>query len=201
MRFESITARDCGPFHEQTLPEFAPGMNVIYGPNEAGKSSWHAALYAGLCGMRRARGTRSEDKEFGERHRPWDSPNWEVGAVIALSDGRRIELRHDLAGRVDSSARDADLAGRDYSSEVMNDGAPDGSRWLGLNRRSFLSTACVRQTDILSVLADPASLQEDMQRASTTAGTDATAGGPNPPCARQRPSARLCESARLLPGC
>ena len=31
--------------------------------------------------------------------------------------------------------------------------------------------------------------------------TGHTAGGPNPPCARQRPSARLCESARLLPGC
>ena len=175
MRFESITAHDFGPFHEQSLLDLAPGMNVIYGPNEAGKSSWHAALYAGLCGIRRARGIRSEDKDFAERHKPWDNPNWEVGAVITLSDRRRIELRHDLAGKVDSSARDADLAGREYSSEVMNDGAPDGSRWLGLNRRSFLSVACIRQADILSVLADSDSLQEDMQRAAATAGTDATA--------------------------
>ena len=143
MRFESVTAHVFGPIRAETL-DLAPGMNVIHGPNEAGKSTWHAALYAGLCGVRRARGQpRREDREFAERHRPWDGEGWEVGAVITLGDGRRIELRHDLAGGVDSSARDADIADRDYSNEIMNEGAPDGSRWLGLDRRSFLSTACV----------------------------------------------------------
>lgn len=80
-------------------------------------------------------------------------------------------MRHDLAGKVDCSAQDADLAGRDYTSDVLF----DGSRWLGLNRKSFLSTACIRQADILRVLGDADSLQEDMQRAAATAGTDATA--------------------------
>ena len=175
MRFESVVAYAFGPLRDESL-EFAPGMNVVYGPNEAGKSSWHAAVYAGLCGMRRRRGMpRRDEKVFAERHRPWGGDGWEVGAVIALEDGRRVELRHDLAGRVDSSARDASVAGRDYSSEIIHEGAPDGSRWLGLNRRSFLHTACVRQADILRVRDDPLSLQEDMQRAAATAGADATA--------------------------
>ena len=52
MRFESVKAHAFGPFRDKTL-ELSPGMNVVYGPNEAGKSSWHAALYAGLCGRRR----------------------------------------------------------------------------------------------------------------------------------------------------
>ena len=52
MLFESVKAHAFGPFHDATL-ELAPGMNVVYGPNEAGKSSWRAALYAGLCGTRR----------------------------------------------------------------------------------------------------------------------------------------------------
>ena len=175
MRFETVVAYAFGPLRGESL-ELAPGLNVVYGPNEAGKSSWHAALYAGLCGMRRGRGMpRKEEKAFADRHKPWGSDDWEVGAVVALEDGRRIELRHDLAGRVDSSALDANVAGRDYSSEIIHDGAPDGSRWLGLNRRSFLYTACVRQADILKVRDDPQSLQEDMQRAAATAGTDATA--------------------------
>ncbi|MDE2695532.1 MAG: hypothetical protein OXH97_03330 [Chloroflexota bacterium] len=84
-------------------------------------------------------------------------------------------LRHDLDGRVDSSARDADLADRDYSAEIMNDGAPDGARWLGLDRRSFLSTACVRQTSILQVLDDPGDLQDELQRAAANARTGETA--------------------------
>ena len=122
-----------------------------------GKSSWHAALYAGLCGMRRARGRAlKNDAEFAELHKPWDSnTSWDVGAIIRLDDGRRVELRHDLAGGVDSSARDVDLAGREYSNEIMFEGAPDGARWLGLDRRSFVMTACIRQADILGLLNSP----------------------------------------------
>ena len=175
MRFESVTAHRFGPFRDETL-ELAPGMNVVFGRNEAGKSSWHAALYAGLCGMRRGKGAmRKEEKRFAERHKPWDGDEWEIGAVVALEDGRRVELRHDLAGRIESSAEDTSVAGRDYSHEILFDGAPDGSRWLSLNRRSFLATACVRQADILKVRDDPESLQEDMQRAAATAGVDQTA--------------------------
>ncbi len=175
MRFESVTAHRFGPFRDETL-ELAPGMNVVFGRNEAGKSSWHAALYAGLCGMRRGKGAmRKEEKRFAARHKPWDGDEWEIGAIVALEDGRHVELRHDLAGRVESSAEDTSVAGRDYSGEILYDGAPDGSRWLGLNRRSFLATACVRQADILKVRDDPESLQEDMQRAAATAGVDQTA--------------------------
>ena len=174
MRFESVKAYAFGRLQDETL-ELAAGMNVLYGPNEAGKSTWHAALYAGLCGMRRARGrTRTEDSDFQARHKPWDGGGWEVGATIALRD-RRVVLRHDLDGRVDSSARDADLGGREHSNEIMNDGAPDGARWLGLDRRSFLSTACVRQTSILAVLDDPHDLQDELQRAAATARTGETA--------------------------
>ncbi len=176
MRFESVRAHHFGPFHNKTL-DLAPGMNVVYGPNEAGKSSWHAALYVGLCGLQRGRGQPVKDaREFAARHRPWDNSSaWEAGAVVTLADGRRVELRHDLAGRVDSSAQDAEIAGKDYSGEIIFERAPDGSRWLGLNRKSFLSTACIRQADILRILSDANSLQEDMQRAAATAGTDATA--------------------------
>ena len=176
MRFESVEAYAFGPFRDASL-ELGPGMNVVFGPNEAGKSSWHAALYAGLCGIRRGRGrgTRA-DARFEERHRPWDANGaWEIGARVVLADGRRVALRHDLAGRIDSSARDADLAGRDYSHEIVFDGAPDGSRWLGLDRRSFLHTACVRQAQMLAVRADAGALQGALQAAAATAGQDATA--------------------------
>ena len=175
MRFAKVVAYAFGPLRDKSLA-FAPGLNVIYGPNEAGKSSWHAALHAGLCGMRRARGMpRKEDKDFAERHKPWGRDEWEVGAIVTLEDGRHVELRHDLARSVDRSARDVGVAGRDYSGEIIYEGAPDGSRWLGLNRRTFLHTACVRQGDILKVRKDPGSLQEDMQRAAATARADATA--------------------------
>ena len=107
---------------------------------------------------------------------PLDSnTSWDVGAIIKLDDGRRVELRHDLAGGVDGSARDVDLAGRDYSNEIMFEGAPDGARWLGLDRRTFVMTACIRQADILGLLNSPSELQDELQRAADTTDRDGTA--------------------------
>lgn len=174
MRIRHVRAHAFGPFTDREL-ELAPGMTVVVGANEAGKSSWHAAIYAGLCGMRRGKGAATkDDRAFADRHRPWDGDQWEVSCVVDLPDGRTVELRHDLAGKVDSSAIDLAL-GHDVSREIIHDGAPDGSVWLGLDRRAFLAVSCVRQADILAVTQHADALQEHLQRAAATAGTDETA--------------------------
>jgi len=173
VRIEEVHAYAFGPFTNETLT-LAPGMNVIHGANEAGKSSWHAALFAGICGMARRRGSATrEDAAFRDRHAPWDATMWQVGAIITLEDGRRIHLRHDLHGRVDCRAVDATL-GRDCSHEIMLDGAPDASHWLGLDRRSFLAIACVRQADLLGVLERPDLLKEYLQRAADSLSQDSS---------------------------
>ncbi|MCQ4084347.1 hypothetical protein NGB36_28140 [Streptomyces sp. RB6PN25] len=175
MRIHTVTARAFGPLVGETLI-LTPGMTVVHGGNESAKSSWHAATYAALCGRRRARGRQTtEDQRFADRHRPWDRPEeWGVSCILSLDDGRRIELRHDLAGMVDCRATDLAL-GRDVSAEIMHDGAPDGSRWLGLDRRSFAATGSVTQAELLSVLDAAGSLQEHLQRAAANANTDSTA--------------------------
>ena len=175
MRIEAVHAAAFGPFIDRRL-ELAPGMTIVFGPNESGKSSWHAALYAGLCGMRRARGRpRKEDEQFDARHRPWDAKqDWRVQVTIALHDGRRIELHQDLADLVDCRATDL-TTGRDISDEIMVDGAPDGAVFLGLTRRTLLPTLWVRQADVLGILENADELQEALQRAAATGGADATA--------------------------
>ena len=173
MRFKSLTAVAFGPFKDRTI-QLAPGMTIVAGTNGAGKSSWHAALYAGLCGMRRGMGARSEDTAFKERHRPWDQDKWEVVTEIELDNKQRVELRHDLDGRINCSATDIDL-GRDLSSEIMSEGAPDGSRFVGLDRRAFARTACIGQTEILDIVGAADDLQNYLQSAAASTGRDATA--------------------------
>jgi hypothetical protein len=174
MRFESIHAGAFGGLFDQDL-RLAPGMNIIHGPNEAAKSTWHAAMSSALCGQRRARGQlRREEREFTARHRPWDRTDWSVGCVVQLDSGRRIELRHDLVGGVDCRATDLAL-GRDISNEIMHESTPDGARYLGLDRESFVAIACVRQADILAVVQSAQDLQEHLQRAATSQRADTTA--------------------------
>jgi DNA repair exonuclease SbcCD ATPase subunit len=176
VKIERVAARAFGPFVGETL-ELADGLNLIWGPNEAGKSSWHAALYFGLCGRKRGAGQPSrEDRDLRARHEPWDGGRWAVGTTICLADGRHIELRHDLGGLTNCYAVDLGLGGRDCSGEIIvgND-TPDGARWLGLDRRTFLTVACVRQGDLLSVRANGRLLQDHLQRGAATGGADESA--------------------------
>jgi len=174
VRIQRVLARAFGPFHGASLG-FAPGMTVVAGPNEAGKSSWHAATRLALTGLRRARGrATAADAAVAERHRPWDDPDdWSVEALVQLDDGRTVEIRQDLAGKVACAAIDVGL-GRDVSDEIL-DGTPDASRWLGLDRDSFATTVSVSQAQVLAVAEAAEQLQEQMQRAAATRGTDATA--------------------------
>ena len=174
MWIERVIARAFGPLHDETL-QLGQGMNVIGGPNEAGKTSWHAATRLALTGVRRGPGRTKEVASVIDRHRPWDSPeHWEVEARLHLADGRTIDISQDLAGKVACRARDVTL-GDDVSNEIINDGTPDATRWLGLDRESYSAVAAVSQAQIMAVAESASGLQDEMQRAAATRGTDATA--------------------------
>ena len=174
MRIESVRAIAFGPLRGAKL-DLAPGMTVVLGDNESAKTSWHAAIYAGLCGIGRRQGRDPRPvADFVSRHRPWDSPEcWEVVLVVELDDGRRIELRQDLASRTNCKAMDL-AVGREVS-DILHEQVPDGAMWLGLDRQSFPATACVRQADLLGVLENPDALQTHLQRAASTSGVRGTA--------------------------
>jgi hypothetical protein len=172
MRFLRLAAHAFGLFRDRTF-EFAPGFNIVHGPNETGKSTLHAAMHVGLCGVRRGPG-RTRDEEALERFRPWQGEGWKVSALVQLGDGSRVELGQDLEDRARCRAMDADLH-RDRSAEIRNEGTPDASLWLGLDRRTYLATACVRQAELVAMREDPAALQAHLQRAVATSGADGTA--------------------------
>jgi len=150
-------------------------MNIVFGLNEAGKSSWHAAIFAGLCGMSRGRGRKSsDDVVFTDRHKPWSGDDWTVTTVVELDDGRTIELFQDLDDLSNCHAIDL-VTGKDVTHTILTEQTPDGARFLGLNRRTLPPTLLVRQAEMLKVLEDPDELQEQLQRAAATAGADETA--------------------------
>jgi recombinational DNA repair ATPase RecF len=177
MWVERVTARAFGGLREHSL-ELGPGLNVVFGKNEAGKSTWHAAIRMALTGVRRGPGSSTKEAAaVEERHRPWDDPDrWAVEARIGLAD-RRIDIVQDLLGKVACRATDVDL-GVDVSAEITRpNGTPDASIWLGLDRDAFASTLVVGQGEMLAVADDAGALQEHMQRAAAAHGADATAAG------------------------
>lgn len=173
MRIDAVVADAFGPFAKQRL-DLAPGMTVIHGPNEAGKSSWFAATWAGLCNIRRARGRGTkEQRAFKRRHKPWNTRGWRVGVEITLDNGRRLAITHNLTK---GETTTTDLV-TDANVSVDNweyDGTADGSTLLGLTRDSARATIFVAQADVLRVLEDADELQEFLERAAASTTMDTT---------------------------
>lgn len=99
-----------------------PGINLIYGPNEAGKSTIHAFIRGMLFGIEKSRGRASSKLDVYSRYLPWDYPGAYGGSmdirladkdyrlfrsflaadksfsIIDLSTGRELKLKEGLIG-------------------------------------------------------------------------------------------------------
>ena len=177
MRFDAIEAISVGALEGETL-ELAPGLNVIHGVNEAGKSTWHGALIAGWLGLRRGKGAqRTEDRAFVTRHEPWSGRPLIAAVQLTTDAGRRYRFRHNLTDLADHEVTDG--TGRILTGDWEQGGTADGARILGLTRDVVRATLVVSQADVLSITAAAEGLQTDLQRAAAAAdrsgGTTATA--------------------------
>lgn len=180
MRILRVRAHKFGKLNGEL--DLAPGMTVIHGDNEAGKSTWLMAIFAGLCGRRRGRGANTlEEREFERQYKPWSGGQWRATVKFELDDGRRIEIQQRDLDTKESVAQDAET-GRSIGDEIIYSGSIDGSRFLGLNRQVMPSTLVIGQGDIQRLRqksekkGDEASaLKEELQRAAASAGGAATA--------------------------
>lgn len=86
-----------GKLKEQKV-QFQPGINVIYGANEAGKSTLHAFLLAMLFGMEKGRGRASAADSY-QRYEPWHSPAYYSGALRFAVEGRPFYLERNFYHR------------------------------------------------------------------------------------------------------
>lgn len=83
-----------GKLQEQKI-RFAPGINVVYGANEAGKTTLHAFLVAMLFGLEKNRG-RAKSTDGYLRYEPWHAPAYYSGALRFTVGGRHFYLERSF---------------------------------------------------------------------------------------------------------
>ena len=93
MRLLELHIDGFGKFHDRTL-SFNDGINIIYGKNEAGKSTLHTFIRGMLFGIERGRG-RAAKNDLYTKYEPWENSGTYEGWLRLEKDGTiyRIERR------------------------------------------------------------------------------------------------------------
>ena len=93
MRLLELHIDGFGKFHDRTI-SFDDGINIIYGKNEAGKSTLHTFIRGMLFGIERGRG-RAAKNDLYTKYEPWENSGTYEGWLRLEKDGTiyRIERR------------------------------------------------------------------------------------------------------------
>ena len=93
MKILSLHIDGFGKFHDRDI-SFEDGLNVVYGKNEAGKSTLHTFIKGMLFGIERQRGRASKNDTYS-KFQPWTQSGVYEGFLRVECDGEvyRIERR------------------------------------------------------------------------------------------------------------
>lgn len=87
MKFLELHLKGFGKFHDRTI-SFTDGINVIYGKNEAGKSTMHTFIRGMLFGIQPQRG-RASKNDLYSKYEPWENGGTYEGS-LRLEQNRHI---------------------------------------------------------------------------------------------------------------
>jgi len=147
MRLTRLEVAGFGRIKDLKL-DLAPGLNVVYGLNEAGKSTLQRFIQAMLYGLQKPGAAKVTRLPEYDRYRPWDGGDYRGALEYELADGRRFRVERDFA-RGPAATRILDAAtGADVSARFPQDRRHEllfAAKHLGLSDGEFISTCCLPQ--------------------------------------------------------
>ena len=178
MRLKRIDLAGFGCLHDFSA-DFAPGLNVFHGLNEAGKSTLQQGIAALLYGFYDGDRARQEESARHERFRPWDGGVYRGSLEYEMDDGRDFEVRRDFT-TADVPTQLIDLfSGQDIASSFgrsRHGNVPFARRHLGMSRTVFQSCAFISQGEIFHVAENgPKEIADAIAALADTAGRDVSA--------------------------
>lgn len=102
MKIRQILINNFGKFNNQSF-SFSPGLNVVYGENESGKSTLHTFLLAMLFGIEKGRG-RAAKGDIYTKYEPWNAASYYSGSMEFEVGGKPFHLERNLYHKEKSAA-------------------------------------------------------------------------------------------------
>lgn len=141
MRLRACTLMGFGKFYRKSIA-FGDGLHVIYGENEAGKTTLKTFLVAMLFGLDKKRGQAAKKDEY-HKYLPYMGGIY-GGSLDCSHEGHRYQIQRTFTTQQDITIYDLD------TGRKLFEGREPGECLFSITKEGFLQTLCVSQGEILT---------------------------------------------------
>lgn len=139
MWIKELLIKNFGKFSNKRIM-LSPGMNLIYGENESGKSTLHTFIRGCLYGMRKMRGRASKKDDFSH-YQPWENSSYYAGGIRFVCGNKVFRLERDFMKGMEDSRLICETDG-----ELLSVENGDLDMLLGgIGEVAFLNTVSIGQ--------------------------------------------------------
>ena len=177
MKLKKIELDGFGKLVQQVF-DFGPGLTLIYGRNEAGKSTLQRSIFAALYGFF-DEGTITAGKKVAlSSFVPWDlNASFRVKLTFEMDEGAQYRVERTFAPKLETNLYDL------KSGKNVNGKFPSASqgrlyfaeKLLGMPREVFENTCLVRQAELAALEKSASSITDALLRLSASTTQESTA--------------------------
>ena len=139
MRLLDLYINGFGKFHKWSIP-FHKGLNVIYGKNEAGKSTLHTFIRGMLFGIEKGRGRVSKNDLY-VKYEPWENSSSYEGRMRVEANGQIYRIERNFS----KNAKSLHVINETLGREEAADKAFFDQLLNGLTETSYINTISIGQ--------------------------------------------------------
>ncbi|MBC8591341.1 ATP-binding protein [Wansuia hejianensis] len=136
-----------GKFNNKTI-QFQQGINIIYGENEAGKTTVHSFINGMFYGFLKPYARRTIYLEEHEKYNPWSSSRY-AGLIKFKYDGKNYSIEREFTKGNESTLVLLDDTGEDITNSIDNGNKgrvlQPGFHFFGFNDAVYSNTISIKQ--------------------------------------------------------
>lgn len=142
MKITEIQIKNFGKLHNINIRPL-PGINVIYGENETGKSTLQQFITGMLFGIEKQKGPGSQNDSY-RQYEPWNDSSSYSGGLKFTVDGKPFFLERNFYHKEPS----VKLVNEKDLEELSVEQGDLEMLLGGMNRETYENTFCIRQADV-----------------------------------------------------
>lgn len=148
MYIKKLLIKSFGKYQDKEIA-LKDGINVVYGTNEAGKSTIHKFVEGMFYGFYKPYVRNKKFTEEYDRYLPWNNSNQYQGILIYDYEGNEYRIERNFMKRNDKVEIFNNVTGENITEEFEYDTAirlyQPASKHIGINKSTFVNTISIEQ--------------------------------------------------------